>query len=179
MRVSPWTKTVEKKLKKLWGEGHSCAEIARMLGGVSRNAVIGKAARLGLEKRLGNATSSRMGGKKAQAILRQKAAVNPKPSAPTKPVPVVMGPEPVVPLHERRGVDTVRADQCRWPIGHPGTPNFHFCSYRKVQGKSYCLHHLLRSLPEWQRVAVAARYSAPSVGADEAATASPELESVL
>ena len=68
-------------LKKMWGEGQSASQIAKELGGVTRNAVIGKVHRLGLSNRNGSGGSADKGGAKAKAAA--KPAV--KPKAPTKP----------------------------------------------------------------------------------------------
>ncbi|MEL7282370.1 MAG: GcrA family cell cycle regulator [Pseudomonadota bacterium] len=80
-----WSDERVEKLKKMWGEGQSASQIAKELGGVTRNAVIGKVHRLGLSNRNGGGGTSVEGGTKAKAKPAPKAKAAPK-SAP-KPAP--------------------------------------------------------------------------------------------
>lgn len=97
-----WTDEAVQRLKGLWAEGLTAREIGERLGGVSRNAVIGKAHRLGLSAK----------SKKEE------------PEAPT----YAKGME----LTER---------MCRWPIGHPGEPDFKFCGANRLPNRPYCAEH--------------------------------------
>ncbi|GAA0568861.1 GcrA family cell cycle regulator [Caenispirillum bisanense] len=100
-------------LKSLWAEGLTTGEIGKRLG-VSKNAVVGKAHRLGLK------------GRPSPIKRTRKAA---KPEAPAKK------PDPVPSL-----VD-LAAHTCRWPIGDPREPGFHFCGKPALAGKPYCAEH--------------------------------------
>lgn len=113
-----WTDKRIDTLKKLWLEGLSASQIAARLGeGVTRNAVIGKAHRLDL--------AARPSPVKAEPA---KPAAKPARAAPAeKPQRVTL-----LKLTER---------MCKWPIGHPGEPEFHFCGRRSQPGQPYCAHH--------------------------------------
>ena len=143
-------------LKKLWGEGLSASQIAGRLGGVTRNAVIGKVHRLGLS---GRATTSRMKTPPArvracrlpsawrEAALSQPTG-NPAFRALYQPeaepyVPPVE--ELVIPLAERKTIQTLTECSCRWPIGDPQMADFHFCGKNKVPGLPYCEFHARRA----------------------------------
>lgn len=179
---SKWTPEREQLVRSLWGAGLSAGQIAARLNcGLSRNAVIGKLHRLGLtDADRGKASKDAM-----QVIRRIKS--KPKPPRPKRtpfrppilPVePYKMGPEPVVPEAERRSVSEVLDGQCRWPIGDPLKPDFHFCNGRQIEGQSYCFHHLLRSVQERERPALVAKFKPPPAatgeGIDETASRSFE-----
>ncbi len=115
-----WTEEKVETLRRLWGSGMTAAQIAEKLGeGVSRNAVIGKAHRLGL---------SAGGAKNAKPKPRKKAAEKAKPAA-TKTRAGKKSDE--LPWQRR----------CQWPHGHPGEPDFHFCGAEAVAGRPYCAEH--------------------------------------
>lgn len=129
--MSGWTDERIAQLKSLWNEGLSATQVARVLTGVSRNAVIGKLCRLGLAGRFGPARPNRR-----SAIPRRgppNAAVPPPPPPPQEPMP-----DPLrVPLVE------LQSWHCRFPLwGHneSGAPNFEYCGLGKRVG-SYCEHH--------------------------------------
>ena len=153
-----WNDERVETLKKLWQEGLSASQIAGRIGGVTRNAVIGKVHRLGLA---GRATTSRM---KSHRPRRQVAANNKRAGNPNKPrfaqigntalrqlyqadiepyVPPVE--ELVIPLAERKTIQTLTEASCRWPIGDPQHADFHFCGKGKVQGLPYCEFHARRA----------------------------------
>ena len=191
-----WTDERIDQLKRLWGQGMTASQIADDLGGVSRNAVIGKAHRLGLEARPSpvkggdSSASSPATAPAATAPAPVKApapapAVRaapvpaPAPSAAPSPAPVperVAAPQPMVrsigpggfqrqtpgeqtapiqPAPPRRLVPAKpsadMADKtslldlndkiCKWPLGHPGEPDFHFCGEVINPGFPYCLEH--------------------------------------
>lgn len=125
-----WTEDRVEQLKKLWAEGLSASQIARTMGDVTRNAVIGKVHRLGLS---GRATTNRTD--------RPRRATIPKPM----PKPVVAEPEIVQEAKLQNGeyatVMTLSAAMCRWPIGDPGASNFHFCGHSTEAGSPYCAAH--------------------------------------
>lgn len=201
-----WTDERIATLKKMWEGGSTASQIAEELGGVSRNAVIGKARRLDLKSR---ASPVKAAEKKKKETAAKKAAAKPsakkapaklaakKPSSapatraserpqaanasvPSQPIPnptpelpkiVSVGPggflrqgpgdqqAPIPPAPPRRLVpakpDPSIADKtslldlsdkvCRWPIGHPGEPDFHFCGAPVNPGFPYCVEHCGRA----------------------------------
>jgi GcrA cell cycle regulator len=131
-----WTDERVEMLKKLWLDGLSASQIAKQLGGVTRNAVIGKVHRLGLS---GRATPSQpqRPAFKAPRTTRPAIAAPPRrePAAPTVPVAVFYPEEP-----GSATVLTLGAHMCKWPIGDPSTDGFTFCGRRSNDGP-YCVEH--------------------------------------
>jgi GcrA cell cycle regulator len=186
-----WTEERIERLKKMWHEGATASQIADELGGVSRNAVIGKAHRLGLEQRPspvkpGEEKEVRKAAPAASAPSPKptpkpdshKAAASaaapampPTPHAPTPHRPemqyrsigpggfIRQGPgdqqPPIPPAPPRRLVPAKPSPEvadktsllelndriCKWPIGHPGEPDFHFCGEQANPGFPYCVAH--------------------------------------
>ena len=137
------------QLKKLWTEGHSASQIATQLGGVTRNAVIGKVHRLGLS---GRATPSRP-VKRPPRLARPKPTthrVTRKPVVEEVATPEVQLPtvaksvEPLAPAKMANGdfasVLNIRESMCKWPIGDPMDKEFAFCG-RSASGGPYCAEH--------------------------------------
>ena len=151
-----WTDERVELLKKLWGEGLSASQIAGRLGGVSRNAVIGKVHRLGLS---GRATTSRMKSHRPRAraananakrVAKARFATvgNPALRALYHPdaEPFVPAAEELeIPIAERKTIQTLTECSCRWPIGDPQLSDFHFCGKTKVPGLPYCEFHARRA----------------------------------
>lgn len=145
--VTGWTDDRVSTLKKLWLDGLSASQIAKQLGGVTRNAVIGKVHRLGLS---GRASPSQ------PARPAFKAPRPPRPAIQTQPAPrrvEIIQPQPVqavapqplaVHRHEEPGsatVLTLGAHMCKWPIGDPATEGFSFCGRRTGEDGPYCSEH--------------------------------------
>lgn len=129
-----WTEERIEILRKLWGGGQSASQIAKELGeGVTRNAVIGKAHRLGLEKRPSPVKSEK---KPKAAAAKPKAAAAPKAA---KPNTEVSGDDSNVTLLD------LTDRMCKWPIGHPGEEDFHFCGKNAQPGMPYCGKHCLEA----------------------------------
>jgi len=121
-----WTDDRVALLKNLWTEGKTAAEIAKALGGVTRNAVIGKAHRLKLSNRV--------------SPIQQ----NKKPAQPKKKAEPVVSAKKILAEDAQR--DTVPlvdigARDCRWPIGDPQDENFGFCGCPALPGLPYCMEH--------------------------------------
>jgi GcrA cell cycle regulator len=148
-----WTDDRVELLKKLWAEGLSASQIAGRLGGVTRNAVIGKGHRLGLSGRATSSRSSVPRPRRSHAPRQNRAPsltfgtrgnVALKPTfeeeyeAAPAPAPVE---ELVIPLHERASILTLKESMCRWPIGDPTEEEFHFCGRKKDGTVPYCEHH--------------------------------------
>ena len=135
-----WTDERVTLLRKLWAEGLSASQIAKQLGGVTRNAVIGKVHRLGLA---GRATPSRP-AKRPVRTARPRIV---GPSAPRlrlpSSVPAVVIPdlEPVK-FEDGRAANvlTLNESMCKFPIGDPTDPAFAFCG-RGAAGGPYCADH--------------------------------------
>jgi len=148
-----WTDERVELLKKYWGEGLTATQIAGRLGGVTRNAVIGKVHRLGLS---GRATTTRLKSPRprrqiANAKRMQKARLSKPEGFTAQPhygdaEPYVPPVEEIeIPLEERKSLQDLTENSCRWPIGDPQTPEFHFCNRQKVPGLPYCEHHSCRA----------------------------------
>jgi GcrA cell cycle regulator len=153
-----WTDERVELLRKLWSEGLSASRIALELGSVTRNAVIGKVHRLGLSGRAKTTAQQPQKAKKSQAPQR--------PTTPQRstPQPITQGatalksdvvalarprvePQPRVvslsdaPLIERGTILQLTEQTCKWPVGDPGTEEFHFCCRRSELGIPYCGYH--------------------------------------
>ena len=164
-----WTDERVELLKKMWSEGQSASQIAKELGGVTRNAVIGKVHRLGLSNRAGAAPAKT---EKAEPKPAPKeAAPAPEPRA-EKPAPapappparpkIVPAGQPLPPQPSANEISpealaTVREVEkkakritlmeltertCKWPIGDPATEDFWFCGLAVQPGKPYCEAHV-------------------------------------
>src|SRR6476620_8311144 len=188
-----WTEERIERLKKMWHDGATASQIADELGGVSRNAVIGKAHRLGLEqrpspvkpgeekevKKAAPAAAPKSAAPRAEAPRAAPAApVADTPQATTTaPTPqrpsgseiqyrsigpggfVRQGPgdqqAPIPTAPPRRLVPAKPSPEvadktslldlndriCKWPMGHPGEPDFHFCGDPANPGFPYCVNH--------------------------------------
>ena len=136
-----WTDERVTTLKKLWLEGLSASQIAKQLGGVTRNAVIGKVHRLGLSGRAAPSQPARPVFK-PQRPARPVAAAPQPVRRPLSNMPTP--PEPMIRRVEEPGsatVLTLGAHMCKWPIGDPSSDNFTFCGRRSDDGTPYCLEH--------------------------------------
>lgn len=151
-----WTEQQIQALKKMWGNGFSASDIARTLGGgLTRNAVIGKAHRLKLSA---GQTSMRqsvaMPGKTGGSALPGMVKVSKKRSM-LRPLPPVQMPETVAKpttrdvlrnlesIKRTEGIAVTKAGErhCRWPIGDPRSPDFRFCGGTCHEGLPYCVDH--------------------------------------
>ncbi|MGZ8364372.1 MAG: GcrA family cell cycle regulator, partial [Caulobacteraceae bacterium] len=134
-----WTDDRVETLKKLWLEGLSASQIAKHLGGVTRNAVIGKVHRLGLSGRAAPSQPARPVFKAPRAPRPAVQHVAVRRSEPSMPVPGT----PISMLPEEPGsatVLTLGAHMCKWPIGDPSSDEFTFCGRRASEGV-YCGDH--------------------------------------
>ena len=160
-----WTDEVITRLRQLWAEGHSTAEIGRRLG-VSKNSIVGKAHRLELDPRPSPIRNGGPGARRKSRptppplrnILqlpsrppspspRTKAATKkpskPQPRHPRRPLTAAIKPPPLAakaPIPPRIGEHA-----CCWPIGEPGTKGFQFCDAPALAGKPYCEQHAARA----------------------------------
>jgi GcrA cell cycle regulator len=143
-----WTDVAVVRLRSLWAEGHSTAEIGRRLG-VSKNAVVGKAHRLDLPDR--PSPIRRDAVAKARPDPRPPSNLPRLPSeTPTRvPGATALAPaarsdrppgNPLPPSVPPLGTHII---PCCWPIGYPGKPGFCFCEERSVPGRPYCGEHCM------------------------------------
>jgi GcrA cell cycle regulator len=192
-----WTDERIETLRKMWEAGQTASQIAEELGGVSRNAVIGKAHRLGLQSRPSPVKPNEPVAKAAAASVESRPAPPPRPAAttpvqaaaapvapresaaaaspapdaapaaPPQPILRSVGPggflrqapgeqqAPITPAPPRRLVPAKPSPEmadktglldlndkiCKWPLGHPGEPDFHFCGEKVNPGFPYCVDH--------------------------------------
>ena len=135
-----WTDERVEILKKLWLEGLSASQIAKHLGGVTRNAVIGKVHRLGLSGRAAPSQPARPVFKAPRAP--RPIAHHPAPRRSLEPTPPSMPPVPIIPEEPGSAtVLTLGAHMCKWPIGDPGNQDFHFCGNDSLDAAPYCEYH--------------------------------------
>src|SRR5947208_5460942 len=144
-----WTDERVELLKKLWSDGLSASQIAAELGGITRNAVIGKVHRLGLSGRAKSPSSAAPRPRKARAhthMLRVSLPAVRGNNALAHAFESDIEPEPqlvdnVIPIGQRRTILELTEETCRWPIGDPGTPDFFFCGGQTITGLPYCAYH--------------------------------------
>jgi len=134
-----WTEDRVTVLKKLWLEGLSASQIAKQLGGVTRNAVIGKVHRLGLSGRATPSQPSRPVFRPTRPRPQVQAA--PRRAVEAAPRPATPPPPPIVDLPGTATVLTLGAHMCKWPIGDPSTDEFSFCGRRAGGEGPYCVEH--------------------------------------
>jgi GcrA cell cycle regulator len=133
-----WTDDKITKLKELWGKGNTASQIAEIIGGISRNAVIGKAHRLNLSAKIksrstvgiqnffkseGDKNDTQKKGRKN----RFKSMIIEKDFEPENP----------------KQLEELDESSCKWPVGHPDESSFYFCGRSSLKDFSYCKLHLL------------------------------------
>ncbi|MEW5420485.1 GcrA family cell cycle regulator [Amorphus sp. 3PC139-8] len=168
--TASWTDERVSLLQKLWSEGLSASQIATQLGGVSRNAVIGKIHRLGLSGRAKTAAQPRPrkqrpatskptprvaaggsgggsgGGGNAATVARATRVVGNTAlklvvESEVATQPAPVGQADVVPFGERKTLMELNEHTCRWPMGDPGSSDFAFCGRESTPGQPYCSAH--------------------------------------
>ena len=142
-----WTDERVELLKKLWSDGLSASQIAAELGGITRNAVIGKVHRLGLSGRAKSPSSGVPRPRKPRShMLRVSRPVSRGANALALSYDTDLEPEPelienIIPIGQRRTLLELNENTCRWPIGDPATPEFFFCGGKPLMGLPYCHYH--------------------------------------
>jgi GcrA cell cycle regulator len=144
-----WTDERVELLKKLWSDGLSASQIAAELGGITRNAVIGKVHRLGLSGRAKSPSSTAPRQRKARAhphIMRVARPAMRGNTALAQAFDYEIEVEPelvdnIIPMGQRRNILELTEETCRWPIGDPGSAEFFFCGGQTATGLPYCGHH--------------------------------------
>ena len=133
-----WNEEKVNKLKELWGKGSTASQIAEVIGGLSRNAVIGKAHRLNLSSKIktkntssfqsfGNNTEENNSKQKQGKRSRFKSLLIENDFEPENP----------------KKLEELDESSCKWPVGHPEEKSFYFCGRSSLKDFSYCKLHLL------------------------------------
>lgn len=144
--MSGWTDERVELLKKLWGEGLSASDVAMRIGGLTRNAVIGKVHRLGLHLRGSGERRSRSRDTRAATLARRrKSQIERRENQKKRAESLRFNPEPYAPPPPRVfdqakfvTFEDLEPHHCHWPVGDPATPELRFCGEKKVIGLSYC-----------------------------------------
>ena len=139
-KLMSWNDENVARLRELWDQGLPTAQIGKLLG-LTKNAVVGKAHRIGLERRPSpiRRTAVKPDRKKARSPImpklnfenkepQNKQIVNKKKVTTFQPLV-----KNIFSKFKKRG--------CEWPEGHPDEPDFHFCNKERFEDKPYCIHH--------------------------------------
>jgi len=133
-----WNEEKVNKLKELWGKGNTASQIAEIIGGISRNAVIGKAHRLNLSAKI--KTRAAASNQSFENSLEQKNFKSKKGrKSKFKSLIIDKDFEPENP----KQLEELDESSCKWPIGHPNEESFYFCGRSSLKDFSYCKLHLL------------------------------------
>ena len=135
-----WTEEKVAKLKELWGSGKTASQIAEIIGGVSRNAVIGKSFRLNLSAKIKTrkaASNKDFENSNQESIKTSSRGRKSK----FKSLIIEKDFEPENP----KQLEELDESSCKWPIGHPNEKDFYFCGRSSLKDFSYCRLHLLFS----------------------------------
>jgi len=133
-----WNETKVDKLKELWGKGSTASQIAEIIGGLSRNAVIGKAHRLNLSSKVkaGSSPSN-------QNYQSNKLENDPKQKKGRKGKFQSLIIEKDFEPENPKKLEELDESSCKWPVGHPEEKSFYFCGRSSLKDFSYCKLHLL------------------------------------
>ena len=133
-----WTEEKVAKLKELWGKGNTASQIAEIIGGISRNAVIGKAHRLNLSAKIKTRTAI-SNQNFENSIDENNVKIKKGRRNKFKSLIIEKDFEPENP----KQLEELDENSCKWPIGHPNEKTFYFCGRSSIKDFSYCKLHLL------------------------------------
>ena len=135
-----WNEEKVSKLKELWGKGNTASQIAEIIGGISRNAVIGKAHRLNLSAKI-KSKNSNQENKFNPEKQNNRQSHNKKIFSKSKFKSMLIDKdfEPENP----KQLEELDENSCKWPIGHPNESSFYFCGRNSLKDFSYCKLHLM------------------------------------
>ena len=133
-----WTEEKVSKLKELWGKGNTASQIAEIIGGISRNAVIGKAHRLNLSAKIKTRTATSNKNFDSNVEVNNPQLKRGRKSR-FKSLIIEKDFEPENP----KQLEELDESSCKWPLGHPDEKNFYFCGRSSLKDFSYCKLHLL------------------------------------
>ena len=134
-----WTEEKVESLKKLWGSGKTASQIAEIIGGISRNAVIGKAHRLNLSAKIKTRTATSNQNFNDSTNEKNVQAAKRGRKSKFKSLIIEKNFEPENP----KQLEELDESSCKWPIGHPNEKSFYFCGRSSLKDFSYCKLHLL------------------------------------
>ena len=133
-----WNEEKVEKLKELWGKGSTASQIAEIIGGISRNAVIGKAHRLNLSSKIktrNTSSSQDFDNNSEENNSKQKRGRKSK----FQSLIIEKDFEPENP----KKLEELDESSCKWHVGHPEEESFYFCGRSSLKDFSYCKLHLL------------------------------------
>ena len=134
-----WNEEKVNKLRELWGKGNTASQIAEIIGGISRNAVIGKAHRLNLSAKIKTRTAT--SNQSFENSLKDNNQIQQRRGRKSKFKSLII--EKDFEPENPKQLEELDENSCKWPIGHPDEKLFYFCGRSSLKDFSYCKLHLL------------------------------------